>query len=355
MTKTKKFILIPILCLTLILSLFAFIPKNNISKSFASNEVNEIITDYSFSSSNFYVPFARCLDNGFIDMLNIRFNIHNEGTTTFINLDCGMFCMSNTYNYIPSDRAWDDSYTGYPTNYSYNSNVCILDNSQCLPTNFSLTQNIDFIVKYLYLIETDIEYIFYVRKSPNFNSDVAFIQLSSWTDNSSCGLNIIKFITKSGDYLLFEFNSLYGISASHYEYTFKEDYNDILFSDITYSLIDFNSLSSEEQNNLIYNYGFNAGSTDGYNKGFNAGSTDGYNKGYDKGSINGYNKGYNQGLSNAENFTFSNLIGSVIDVPIQSFLNLLNFNILGVNIVGLVTGLITVALVLFLVRKIGGK
>lgn len=65
---------------------------------------------------------------------------------------------------------------------------------------------------------------------------------------------------------------------------------------------------------------------------------------------NGRDVGYQEGL-NAENpYTFGNLLSSVIDVPINAFKSLLNFELLGVNLLSFAEGLITIALLLALVK-----
>lgn len=64
----------------------------------------------------------------------------------------------------------------------------------------------------------------------------------------------------------------------------------------------------------------------------------------------GKQAGYEQGLNESNQYTFSNLISAVIDVPIQSFQSLLNFEILGVNLLAFAESLIFIGLLLFLVK-----
>ena len=71
-----------------------------------------------------------------------------------------------------------------------------------------------------------------------------------------------------------------------------------------------------------------------------------YNQGKNEGYSNGYTAGYNMGIGEGGNYTFLNLMTAVIDAPIKSFTGLLNFEILGFNIMGLITALLTVALIL---------
>lgn len=56
------------------------------------------------------------------------------------------------------------------------------------------------------------------------------------------------------------------------------------------------------------------------------------------------------GRNEASNYTFSSLIGAVIDTPITAAKGLLDFNILGTNMYGLFVGLLSLAVVLFIIR-----
>ena len=89
---------------------------------------------------------------------------------------------------------------------------------------------------------------------------------------------------------------------------------------------------------------------DGFNSGLNLGHQNGYTDGYNQGKLDGYNNGYNAGSTSAGDYTFLSLLGSVVDAPIQAISGLLNFNLLGFNMLSFFTGLITVALILFVIR-----
>lgn len=71
---------------------------------------------------------------------------------------------------------------------------------------------------------------------------------------------------------------------------------------------------------------------------------------------NAYNNGYNAGKTAGMNenlegiYTFDNLLSAVIDVPIKGFQSLLNFEILGVNLLAFAESLIFIGLLLFLVK-----
>lgn len=66
----------------------------------------------------------------------------------------------------------------------------------------------------------------------------------------------------------------------------------------------------------------------------------------------GYSVGYNTGVAEANNYSFLSLTTAVVDAPVQVFSQLLNFNILGFNLLDLFLGLLTLAVVIFIVKKV---
>lgn len=89
----------------------------------------------------------------------------------------------------------------------------------------------------------------------------------------------------------------------------------------------------------------------GYNDGLNAGYNSGYNTGFQKGYLNGLHD-----TSHSETATtIFNGIFTVAMLPVNVFLGFMNFEVFGINISGLVSGLITVALVFIILRFIFGK
>lgn len=97
---------------------------------------------------------------------------------------------------------------------------------------------------------------------------------------------------------------------------------------------------------------YQSGYTAGYNAGDIAGRSTGYDNGYSDGQIVGYNNGYNSGVADGGNYSFLSLIGAVVDAPLSAFTSLLNFNLFGFNIMSLVTGLLTVAVIFAIIRFI---
>lgn len=103
-----------------------------------------------------------------------------------------------------------------------------------------------------------------------------------------------------------------------------------------------------------YGEGYNLGYDTGYSSGSSIGESVGYNNGYTTGYTEGDLQGYNRGINSAHQFTFFNLLSAVVDAPVQALTGLLNFNILGFNMLNFFTGLLTLAIILFIVRKILG-
>ena len=70
----------------------------------------------------------------------------------------------------------------------------------------------------------------------------------------------------------------------------------------------------------------------------------------------GYENGYNSGLENAGKYSFVSLIGAVVDTPVRAFTSLLNFDVLGINMLDFICGLLTLSIVAFITKSvIGGK
>ena len=108
-----------------------------------------------------------------------------------------------------------------------------------------------------------------------------------------------------------------------------------------------------------YAEGKKAGVTEGKNIGYKQGLDEGYDDGYADGSDDGWDvgfaegkeKGYYEGRADEqENSSFFTLIYSVLDAPVQVISKVLNFEILGVNMSGLASSLVTLAILIVVVK-----
>lgn len=64
----------------------------------------------------------------------------------------------------------------------------------------------------------------------------------------------------------------------------------------------------------------------------------------------GYNQGVIDGAANANDYSFMNLIGAVIDVPVQAFIGLTDFELFGFNMSGFYKAFFALALILIVMR-----
>lgn len=96
---------------------------------------------------------------------------------------------------------------------------------------------------------------------------------------------------------------------------------------------------------------YQSGNAD-YDNGYNVGYTDGSQAGYQT----GYTDGYNQGAVQDETaVVIFNGIINVALLPVNVFLQILNFEVFGINFGGLASAFLTIAIVIIIVRIITGK
>lgn len=108
--------------------------------------------------------------------------------------------------------------------------------------------------------------------------------------------------------------------------------------------------------NTGYQAGYDVGYEQGYNKGLLDNQSNIYNQGYNAGNSAGYGQGYNEGIEDGSDYSFFSLFGAVLDAPISALKGLLNFQIFGVNLLTLFTGLLTLAIILLVLKLMrGGK
>lgn len=72
----------------------------------------------------------------------------------------------------------------------------------------------------------------------------------------------------------------------------------------------------------------------------------------DKAHNAGYTEGYNAGLNDTNEYTFKSLFTSLFQSGYDVFYDILNFEILGINVLGFVTGLITLLVAAFVIKKL---
>lgn len=99
-------------------------------------------------------------------------------------------------------------------------------------------------------------------------------------------------------------------------------------------------------------FAFHNWTDDGYNSGYDTGYSDGVSKGYQEGYSNGYTEADNQDSTALSIFTGIINVGLL---PVNFFLNMLNFEVFGINIGAIVSATLTIAIVVIIIRVITGK
>lgn len=311
------FCLVPML----LLSLFCLVPEKDFQGVYAADEVT---LNYTYDSSNLYIPITRDSYAYLTDYLILRFSVKSSNNVT-ITFDNHLF-YNNGYN--------GSGHTA--GNYLYEPNLPIVnhsDNSLVVgtsSTDYKFTSH-------------GYTYTFNVSRTSGFNANVKWLVIDSYIGTYEMGWNRIRLYSDSNNYLTMSFMSL-NVGQNPNATT-----EVLLASRIYY-------LDSNFTDNENYQNGYNTGYNSGYNSGLSDGTSTGYNDGYTAGETVGYGNGYNDGLEQSNNYSFLSLIGAVIDAPVTAFTSLLNFNLLGFNMLGFVTGLLTLSLIIFIVKLIlGGK
>lgn len=94
---------------------------------------------------------------------------------------------------------------------------------------------------------------------------------------------------------------------------------------------------------------------DGYDSGRFVGESIGYTDGYNVGYSAGDAVGYQRGVDASNQYSFGNLLFSVVDTPVVIFRSLFDFNVLGINLSQFFFSLLTIAVVIAVVRFILAK
>lgn len=174
-------------------------------------------------------------------------------------------------------------------------------------------------------------------------SSILYANLGNFEINSSLRITYIEWIDANQNCLRF---GVYMYSSGSGAWSSYIPYNARVYLP--------NSLSADYNSGYKagFNEGYSAGESSGYSAGYSEGEEFGYSNGYNSGELIGYNNGYLEGIENGGKYTFFNLISAVIDAPIQAFMGLFNFELLGINLAGFFTGLLTLAFIITIVRLV---
>ena len=163
------------------------------------------------------------------------------------------------------------------------------------------------------------------------------------------------------DEILFNFyrdnNNVYNFSCVPESDSQLEDFYEItnfeFNSIVVHFIIDYRTLQNNRTQTLYNSNNFN----DGYNIGYQV-AQQRYNdelisekaKSKQEGLNQGYEQGYQVGASQSN--SLYGLVIAVIDAPINIFKSIFNFDILGINIVGVTFGIVTLLVIVWLIKKL---
>lgn len=297
---------------------------------------------------------------------------------TFFRPDSGYFYAYTTYCYFDVVRS-GSSYTlafdidlkrprvansseGNAT--SFNSNVWFFLNGYSTTNPYSITSALESD----YSFYNNFEIRGYKISLSNMGVETYTYANSIWFAStyhkgSQSGLDVIDYVAtgyetidRLQDYaFLYAPSDMFGSNYSSLKYVFYVSCVDVNGSSITfYFACDVNSELNPMYNiQLDYTANANKSSID-YSQGFNDGSSVGYDTGYSDGRTVGFNVGKQTGISlgieQANSYSFTSLLGAVIDVPVNAFTSVFNFNILGVNMKDFLAGLLTICVVIVVIR-----
>lgn len=323
------------LLLTLFISMFSLGSSINrlddhienditISSSKPINKVNVIEDNsYVYYSFNYF-----CSD----DYLNYLYSLSTSGATIIPHDDyyttmSSIFAGSGSYSYSNFTGS-----SGYPIKVGYFSSGNFI-NSPSLNL-----QSIDF---YRSGLNHENSFVYVLR----FKLDNGiYIQYDFHRYNNTGLINVTPIcnLTTSAYALVFAVpnNNSYVLPPSQVETS--------LFLPFNY----FEDISNYEDYQSGYYFG--------YDDGYEIGKTDGYDEGLAQGEINGYQTGYDYAMEvvggNATALTIFTGIIDIALVPVNVFLGFMNFDILGINVAGFVSGLLTASMIVIVLRFIfGGK
>lgn len=272
---------------------------------------------------------------------NLTFNIYFDWLNPVDNTNSRVMLsnFSRTYNrttnFLASDLTGIQSVTGYNNTFRGQYDYTTTTSSSSITTSeyafYASTVNVTNWPSYQFML----------YRGNNFN----FSKLSSLTYGHYAWSDVDSRFNLSTSYFASNRNF-----ASYWYYQFKyvdQDSNEFLFIIPAGREQDFERtsyFSNEDADSYI----------SGYNAGYDAGLSDNqssiYSDGYTAGDTAGYNRGYSAGIEHSNNYSFTSLIGAVIDVPVRTFTSLFNFELLGVNLSAFFSGLLAVAVIITIVK-----
>lgn len=167
----------------------------------------------------------------------------------------------------------------------------------------------------------------------------------------------VRIVNQDGDTFIFQASDNLVVNQ---DFIISNDLNDYLWESI--NEIHFVCNSPDDVNGLNFNVEYTIGFNDGYNSGYTYGYTSGYNSGlssnnsyyhqlYDELVVqyNDLQELYNDYING--NVSFNTLVWNIATIPFESFKQIWNVDLLGLNIGNFVTALMFVGVVVYIWKK----
>ena len=294
----------------LLLCVSPFMPKVQPKNLIAS--ADDVSDSYSYASSNLYVPF---------DVLE--------------------FAAPNyTYNWVAYSDALvrfdvkKDSFSLYFKTFTYtNSGAINSEDITVSDISVSDTSRHTLDIPVFRRFDTDTYIVMlYQLSSVDFNANIYKIEFGNVDGDGRILTNFVRFYDVNDNTITFSF------------YIF----DDTDFAQAGQRVLNnrYYYIENAFRQNQEYKIGYDSGYNLGYAEGENAGNSSGQKIGYNQ----GYNVGYSDGVNATNTYSFFNLISAVIDAPVQAFMGLFNFELLGVNLADFFLSLLTLCFVVTVVR-----
>ena len=232
--------------------------------------------------------------------------------------------------YVNVDYQSDQDFYIKPNKIVCRSSIEVTDASGSgEESHFNVIDTLDFtsLSTYYYYNYSDLYNYLYVNVNDNWNLEIPY-----YDDGEVAHFSLTNINTYIDNWIL-DYNTDLSVSTS-YEY-FRS------------AMVEYNNLISGAMS------GTNMAFLDGYSNGYDEGYVYGKQQGY----LLGQNDGYTEGVTtNSTVFSIFNGILQVAMLPVNFFLAIFNFEILGINLSGFIRAIFTIAIVVIIIRTVfGGK
>lgn len=312
-------------------------------------KADETQEHYNFTGSNVFIPFYSegVTYIGFI-LAKINFTYNNE---YYFNINANAYY--NVRN-NPNTQTSEYSFWREPIGYSNPDNNIYESTNRVSLNNIPINNgNINALTQYLCHINES------PHASPNsyitisayafinnneFIPNIKSIMLGNGITESEKYYNYVRYIDINNNYF-----QLCILTTNSKDSATNSGIEKMILESRTYIV----NGSGDE-----YNNGYTLGYEQGKEKGIEQGKDIGYKNGYDKANTDLYNKwyigryqeGYNNGAESAGNYTFLSLVGAIVDAPIKAISNMLNFDLLGFNMMQFFYALITICIIITIIK-----